>query len=215
MGCIFMNVTTPPGSSLSQTVKAMSEVEKCIKDIPQIDRYSNVSGYSMMGGQAPSGGMLIIKLKPWEERTGSKDNINAVINEIYRRTANVKSAKLFVFAQPTIMGYGMGSGFELYVQDRAGGDINTLQKYTTNFIAALNQRPEIQMAYTSFDTKFPQYTVEVDAARCQRAGVTTTDVLSALSGFIGGNYSSNFNRFPSSTASWCRPTKPIVWTRMH
>lgn len=195
MGCIFMNVTTPPGSSLSQTVKAMSEVEKCIKDIPQIDRYSNVSGYSMMGGQAPSGGMLIIKLKPWEERTGSEDNINAVINEIYRRTANVKSAKLFVFARPTIMGYGMGSGFELYVQDRAGGDINTLQKYTTNFIAALNQRPEIQMAYTSFDTKFPQYTVEVDAARCQRAGVTTTDVLSALSGFIGGNYSSNFNRF--------------------
>ena len=195
MGCIFMNVTTPPGSSLSQTVKAMSEVEKCIKDIPQIDRYSNVSGYSMMGGQAPSGGMLIIKLKPWEERAGSEDNINAVINEIYRRTANVKSAKLFVFAQPTIMGYGMGSGFELYVQDRAGGDINTLQKYTTNFIAALNQRPEIQMAYTSFDTKFPQYTVEVDAARCQRAGVTTTDVLSALSGFIGANYSSNFNRF--------------------
>lgn len=195
MGCIFMNVTTPPGSSLSQTIKAMSEVEKCIKDIPQISRYSNVSGYSMMGGQAPSGGMLIIKLKPWDERTKSQDNINAVISEIYRRTANIKSAKLFVFAQPTIMGYGMGNGFELYVQDRAGGDINTLQKYTTNFIAALNQRPEIQMVYTSFDTKFPQYTVEVDAARCQRAGVTTTDVLSVLSGFIGGNYSSNFNRF--------------------
>ena len=195
MGCIFMNVTTPPGSSLSQTIKAMSEVEKCIKDIPQISRYSNVSGYSMMGGQAPSGGMLIIKLKPWDERTKSQDNINAVISEIYRRTVNIKSAKLFVFAQPTIMGYGMGSGFELYVQDRAGGDINTLQKYTTNFIAALNQRPEIQMAYTSFDTKFPQYTVEVDAAKCQRAGVTTTDVLNALSGFIGGNYSSNFNRF--------------------
>ena len=195
MGSIFLNVTTPPGSSLSQTVKAMAEVEKCIKDIPQIAGYSNVSGYSMMGGQAPSGGMLIIRLKPWDERTGNEDHINAVINEIYRRTANIKSAKLFVFAQPTIMGYGMGSGFELYVQDRAGGDINTLQKYTTDFIAALNRRPEIQMAYISFDTKFPQYTVEVDAARCQRAGVTTTDVLNVLSGFIGGNYSSNFNRF--------------------
>lgn len=195
MGCIFMNVTTPPGSSLSQTIKAMSEVENSIKDIPQIMSYSNVSGYSMMGGQAPSGGMLIIRLKPWEERPEKKDEINAVIAEIYKRTANIKSAKLFVFAQPTIMGYGMGSGFELYVQDRAGGDINTLQKYTTNFIAALNQRPEIQMAYTSFDTKFPQYIVEVDAARCQRAGITTTDVLSVLSGFIGGNYSSNLNRF--------------------
>ena len=195
MGCIFMNVTTPPGSSLSQTIKAMSEVENSIKDIPQIMSYSNVSGYSMMGGQAPSGGMLIIRLKPWEERPEKKDEINAVIAEIYKRTANIKSAKLFVFAQPTIMGYGMGSGFELYVQDRAGGDINTLQKYTTDFIAALNQRPEIQMAYTSFDTKFPQYTIEVDAARCQRAGITTTDVLSVLSGFIGGNYSSNLNRF--------------------
>ncbi|WP_278953016.1 efflux RND transporter permease subunit [Phocaeicola coprophilus] len=195
MGCIFMNVTTPPGSSLSQTIKAMSEVENSIKDIPQIMSYSNVSGYSMMGGQAPSGGMLIIRLKPWEERPEKKDEINAVIAEIYKRTANIKSAKLFVFAQPTIMGYGMGSGFELYVQDRAGGDINTLQKYTTDFIAALNQRPEIQMAYTSFDAKFPQYTVEVDAARCQRAGITTTDVLSVLSGFIGGNYSSNLNRF--------------------
>lgn len=195
MGCIFMNVTTPPGSSLSQTIKAMSEVENSIKDIPQIMSYSNVSGYSMMGGQASSGGMLIIRLKPWEERPEKKDEINAVIAEIYKRTANIKSAKLFVFAQPTIMGYGMGSGFELYVQDRAGGDINTFQKYTTDFIAALNQRPEIQMAYTSFDTKFPQYTVEVDAARCQRAGITTTDVLSVLSGFIGGNYSSNLNRF--------------------
>lgn len=195
MGCIFMNVTTPPGSSLSQTIKAMSEVENSIKDIPQIMSYSNVSGYSMMGGQAPSGGMLIIRLKPWEERPEKKDEINAVIAEIYKRTANIKSAKLFVFAQPTIMGYGMGSGFELYVQDRAGGDINTLQKYTTDFIAALNQRPETQMAYTSFDTKFPQYTVEEDAARCQRAGITTTDVLSVLSGFIGGNYSSNLNRF--------------------
>lgn len=195
MGCIFMNVTTPPGSSLSQTIKAMSEVENSIKDIPQIMSYSNVSGYSMMGGQTPSGGMLIIRLKPWEERPEKKDEINAVIAEIYKRTANIKSAKLFVFAQPTIMGYGMGSGFELYVQDRAGGDINTLQKYTTDFIASLNQRPEIQMAYTSFDTKFPQYTVEVDAARCQRAGITTTDVLSVLSGFIGGNYSSNLNRF--------------------
>ena len=139
--------------------------------------------------------MLIIRLKPGRNVRRKKDEINAVIAEIYKRTANIKSAKLFVFAQPTIMGYGMGSGFELYVQDRAGGDINTLQKYTTDFIAALNQRPEIQMAYTSFDTKFPQYTVEVDAARCQRAGITTTDVLSVLSGFIGGNYSSNLNRF--------------------
>ena len=195
MGTVFVNVTTPPGSSLSQTVKAMEEVEACIKDIPQIERYSNVAGYSMMGGQAPSGGMLIIKLKNWDERPDEEDYISAVIADIYRRTANVHSAKLFAFAQPTIMGYSTGSGVELYVQDRAGGDIETLKEHTDKFIAALNQRPEIQMAYTTFDTKFPQYLVEVDAARCKRMGVSPSDVLSVMSGYIGSNYASNLNRF--------------------
>ncbi|MBM6758166.1 efflux RND transporter permease subunit [Bacteroides mediterraneensis] len=195
MGTVFVNVTTPPGSSLAQTRKTMEMIDKRIREIPQIKTYSNVTGYSMMGGQAASGGMLIIKLKHWDEREKAEDNINAVISAIYQHTADIKSAKIFAFAQPTIMGYGMGSGFEMYVQDRAGGSVDDLQKYTQNFIAALNKRPEISMAYTTFDTKFPQYMVEVDAAKCQRAGVTTSDVLSVLSGYIGGNYSSNLNRF--------------------
>ncbi len=195
MGTVFVNVTTPPGSSLAQTRKTMEMIDQRIREIPQIKTYSNVTGYSMMGGQAASGGMLIIKLKHWDEREKAEDNINAVISAIYQHTADIKSAKIFAFAQPTIMGYGMGSGFEMYVQDRAGGSVDDLQKYTQNFIAALNKRPEISMAYTTFDTKFPQYMVEVDAAKCQRAGVTTSDVLSVLSGYIGGNYSSNLNRF--------------------
>ena len=195
MGTIFVNVTTPPGSSLTQTKKTMDKIAESIEDIPQLKQFSNVTGYSMLGGQAPSGGMLIIKLKNWKERPEKSDEISAVINQIYARTSHIKSGKIYAFAQPTIMGYGMGSGFELYVQDRAGGDIATLQEHANKFIAGLNQRPEISMAYTSFDTKFPQYMVEVDAVKCQRANVSASDVLSVLSGFIGGNYSSNFNRF--------------------
>lgn len=195
MGTIFVNVTTPPGSSLAQTKKTMDKIAESIEDIPQLKQFSNVTGYSMLGGQAPSGGILIIKLKNWKERPEKSDEISAVINQIYARTSHIKSGKIYAFAQPTIMGYGMGSGFELYVQDRAGGDIATLQEHANKFIAGLNQRPEISMAYTSFDTKFPQYMVEVDAVKCQRANVSASDVLSVLSGFIGGNYSSNFNRF--------------------
>ena len=195
MGTVFVNVTTPPGSSLSQTKRTMDQVAESIREIPQIKQSANVTGYSMLGGQAPSGGMLIIKLKHWDERPEDSDYITAVINQIYACTAHVKSGKVYAFAQPTIMGYGMSNGFELYVQDRAGGEINTLQEHVNRFIAALNQRPEITMAYTSFDTKFPQYIVDVDAARCKRANVSPSDVLSVLSGFIGGSYSSNFNRF--------------------
>ena len=214
MGTIFVNVTTPPGSSLAQTKKTMDKIAESIEDIPQLKQFSNVTGYSMLGGQAPSGGMLIIKLKNWKERPEKSDEISAVINQIYARTSHIKSGKIYAFAQPTIMGYGMGSGFELYVQDRAGGDIATLQEHANKFIAGLNQRPEISMAYTSFDTKFPQYMVEVDAVKCQRANVSASDVLSVLSGFIGGNYSSNFNRF-SKLYRVMVQAKADYRTRMH
>lgn len=195
MGTIFVNVTTSPGSSLAQTKRTMQQIDERLREIPQIKLYSNVAGYSMMGGQSASGGMIIIKLKHWDERTDSEDNINSVIGQIYARTEDIKSANIFVFAQPTIVGYGMGSGFEVYVQDYTGGDINDLQKYAQDFIAALNKRPEISMAYTTFDTKFPQYRVDVDAAKCERAGISPSEVLDVLSGFIGGNYASNLNRF--------------------
>lgn len=195
MGTIFVNVTTSPGSSLAQTKRTMQQIDERLREIPQIKLYSNVAGYSMMGGQSASGGMIIIKLKHWDERTDSEDNINSVIGQIYARTEDIKSANIFVFAQPTIVGYGMGSGFEVYVQDYTGGDINNLQKYAQDFIAALNKRPEISMAYTTFDTKFPQYRVDVDAAKCERAGISPSEVLDVLSGFIGGNYASNLNRF--------------------
>lgn len=195
MGTIFVNVTTSPGSSLAQTKRTMQQIDERLREIPQIKLYSNVAGYSMMGGQSASGGMIIIKLKHWDERTDSEDNINSVIGQIYARTEDIKSANIFVFAQHTIVGYGMGSGFEVYVQDYTGGDINDLQKYAQDFIAALNKRPEISMAYTTFDTKFPQYRVDVDAAKCERAGISPSEVLDVLSGFIGGNYASNLNRF--------------------
>lgn len=195
MGTVFVDVTTPAGSSLAQTKQTLEEVVKSVEDIPQIKQFASVAGYSMLGGKASSGGMLIIKLKNWSERTGKNENINAVIDQIYARTAHIGGGKIFAFAQSTIVGYGMGNGFEVYVQDRSGGNIDALKEHTNQFVAALNQRPEIAMAYSSFDTKFPQYLVEVDAVKCQRAGVTTSEVLSVLSGFIGGNYASNFNRF--------------------
>ena len=194
-GTIFVNVTTPADNTLAQTQKTMKEIEDSIKTIDKIESYSNVAGYSMLGGQSATGGFIIVKLKNWDERPGDDHDINAVIRKITEKTANIKSGSIFAFAQPTIMGYGTSNGFELYVQDRKGGKVKDLMTYTNNFIAALNKRPEIMMAYTTFDTNFPQYKVEVDAAKCQRAGITPTSVLDVLNGYIGGNYASNFNEF--------------------
>ena len=195
MGTIFVDVRTSPGTNLEQTKVVMDEIDRRIKGIPQVRIFSKVTGNGMISGQGASNGMFIIRLKPWDERTDDEDEINAVINEIYKRTDDISSAQIMAFAQPMIPGYGVSSGFEIYVQDQKGGTIEDLLKYTRQMIDALNARPEIARATTSFDTKFPQYLVEVDAARCKRNGVSPSEVLNVLSGYIGGNYASNMNRF--------------------
>lgn len=195
MGAIFVDVRTSPGNSLQETKNIMDEIDKRISSIPQISQYAKVTGNAMISGQGASNGMFIVRLRPWEERTEKGDDINSLINEIYRRTADITSAEIMAFSQPMIPGYGLNSGFEFYVQDQKGGSTEDLLKYTRQMIDALNARPEIGRATTSFDTKFPQYLVEVDAARCKKNNVSPTDVLNTLSGYVGGNYVSNMNRF--------------------
>ena len=195
-GTVFVSVTASPGSTLKQTEGIMREVEARIKDIPQIEMYSRIVGYNLMGsGQSAAAGTFIVKLKPWDEREGKENSKDAVIGQIFMRTADIKSAQVFAFAPPMIMGYGVSNSTEIYVQDRKGGDINTLFEHTQKFITALQARPEVQSALTTFDTRYPQYLVEVDAAQCKRMDVSPSDVLSVLSCYVGGNYASNINCF--------------------
>ncbi len=195
MGTISLNVQVAPGSSLAETDAVMDEIEAAIKDIPEISIYSRVSGKNARHDQSASAGSFNIRLKDWDERKGSEHDINAVIKEIYRRTAGIASAQIRASQSPMISGYGTGSGFELYVQDRSGTTTEELLEITRLFIDSLNRRPEISRAYTTFDTKYPQYMVEVDAAKCLQHNISPSDVLAALSGYVGGSYSSNLNRF--------------------
>lgn len=195
MGTISLNVQVAPGSSLAETDAIMDEVENAIKDIPDISIYSRVSGKNARHDQSSSAGSFNIRLKDWSERKGSDHDINAIIKEIYKRTAGISSAQIRASQSPMISGYGTGSGFELYVQDRKGVTTDELLKVTRTFLDSLNTRPEISRAYTTFDTKYPQYIVDVDAAECLKHNISPSDVLSTLSGYVGGSYSSNLNRF--------------------
>lgn len=194
-GSIFVSLDAPAGSTLAETAEIMGQVEKELKDIPQIENFNKVAGFGMGSGSGSSHGMFIVKLKHWDERKGDESSVDAISNEIYRRTAHIKNATIFVFSPPMISGYGTGNSFELYIQDRSGKGIDALSKVTDDFLAELNKRPEIKMAYTSFSSKFPQYRVDIDEAQCQRAGITTQDVINTLSGYFGSIYASKFNRF--------------------
>ena len=194
-GVIFVNVSTATGSSLTTTDKVMERIEKRLIEIPQLKHVQKVAGYGLLAGQGSSFGMLILKLKPWDERPGDEDNVQSVIGQVYARTADIKDASVFAISPGMIPGYGMGNALELHMQDKMGGDMNEFFTTTQQYLGALNQRPEISMAYSTFDVRYPQWTVEVDAAKCKRAGITPDAVLSTLSGYYGGQYVSNFNRF--------------------
>ena len=194
-GVVFVNVSTAAGSSLKTTGEVMERVESRLRDIPQVKHIQKVTGYGLLAGQGNSFGMIVVKLKPWDERPDDTDHVQAVIGQIYARTADIKDASVFAISPGMIPGYGMGNALELHMQDKTDGDIGTFFSTTQQYIGALNQRPEIAMAYSSFDIRYPQWTVEVDAAKCKRAGTTPDAVLSTLSGYYGGQYVSDFNRF--------------------
>ncbi len=194
-GSCFIMVQTAPGYSHVETAKVMDEVEKCLEHVDEIKIYSKVLGTSMLASQGSNNGMFIMRLNDWSERPNKEQSIGAVTNKIYELTAHISAAQIIVIAPPMISGFGMSNGFEVHVQDRKGGSIEDLSLYATNFINALLERPEIARAQTSFSIKFPQYLVDVDAALCERNGVSPDDVLSTISGYVGGSYSSNFNKF--------------------
>ena len=195
MGSIYVSVQSAPGSSLAETSRIMAQVEKCVTSIDELKAYSKVNGSSRMAGQGPSNGMFVLRLKPWNERAGKEHTQKAIMTRINKSMDKIKGAKIMVSAQPMISGYGSGNGFEMYVQDKQGGSIEQLLHYTNEMIDRLNQRPEISKAQTSFALTFPQYLVDVDAAQCLRAGISPEEVLTTLSGYVGGSYASNMNRF--------------------
>lgn len=194
-GTIMVNVTTAPGSTLEQTDSIMEEVSDRISTIPQISSHCKVSGFGILSGQGSSYGTMIIRLKDWEERPEDTDNVNYISQQIMALCADIKDAQVIAIVPPMISGYGTSNGFSLHVQDFNGGDITDFYNVAMQFIAALNKRPEIGMAYTTYNVNFPQYMVDVDAAQCKRAGISPSEVLATLGGYYGGQYVSNINRF--------------------
>ncbi len=194
-GTIFCMVDMPPGTSQERTGEVLAQVDSIMAKIPAIDTRMMIDGYSFIAGQGATYGTFIVKLKDWSERS-DEESSDAIIRQLYGLTGQViKDGRVVIFAPPMITGYSITNGFELKMQDKTGGDINEFFGVVQQFLGALNQQPEIQMAYTTFNPTFPQYMVDIDAAKCKQAGLSPKSILTTLQGYYGGMYVSNFNRF--------------------
>ena len=195
-GTIMVTADLQPGTSQERTEEVMMQIDQILGSHPAMQSRTQIIGFSFLGGQGNTYGSFICKLKPWDERTGKGMDANSVIGALYMQFATqVKDARVLCFAPPMIPGYSVSNGFELNLQDKTGGSLDNFYQVAQDFIAELLKRPEIAMASTTFNPNFPQYRVDVDVAKCKQAGISPSDVLSALQGYLGGMYSSNFNRF--------------------
>ena len=194
-GTIFAMVSMPPGTSMERTEAMMQKVDSMIAAIPAVKGRTQITGYNFVAGQGNSYGSIIVKLKDWKERSSEESSDN-IIKMLYGKSAQIfNEGQILFFAPPMIPGYGISNGFEFNLQDKTGGDLNEFFKVAQNFLAKLNARPEIAAAQTAFSPVFPQYMIDIDAAKCKQAGISPRDILTTLQGYYGGLYSSNFNRF--------------------
>ncbi|MBQ2519822.1 MAG: efflux RND transporter permease subunit [Paludibacteraceae bacterium] len=195
-GVFFAEVRAPEGCTLHETEEIVRKVEEKIKNIPELESYAVVNGYGMMSNSSASSyATLIVRLKNWDDRPG----MNHIIELVYTRFAldcqEIKNAVVIPFQMPQVPGYGSSNSVNLVLQDTQDRPMSEFNADATKFIAKLNERPEIMMAMSTYSERFPKYEVNVDAAQCDRAGVTPAAVLNTLGSYCGGAYVGNFNQF--------------------
>lgn len=194
-GVFMVDVALPPATSMERTQEVLNKVDSIIASHPLVAARVMINGFGFISSNGSSYGAFMCKLKPWDERTGKGEDLNSITASIQAAVSQIKDANIMIFSPPAVMGFGISGGFEFSLQDRTGGDLNDFVAVEQQFLAALNQRPEIGYAITSFKNNFPQYMVNIDAAQTKMAGTSPSEVLGALQAYYGGLYASNFNLF--------------------
>ncbi len=195
LGTVMSDISLPPGASQERTAEITLQIAKMANTIPEVEHVLRITGRGLISGNGSNYGMVIMRLKPWAQRAGKGQDVQSVIGQMFAKTSSIRDAKVIFFAPPTIQGFGTSGGFEFQLQDKSGSDIASFFKINSDFLAALNQRPEIQYASTAFNPNIPQYQIDVNVAHVKETGLTVNDVLNTMQGYYGGVYASNFNQF--------------------
>lgn len=195
LGTIMVEVSMQPGTSQDETQKVVDRVAEIMQAQPEMKTVTRLQGFGLMGGMGSSFGTIFAQLDNWSNRSGKTHSLDAVLGRLRREFAQITNANVFAMSPPTVPGFGMSGGFSMSLQDRTGGDINEFYGVAMNYLSALNQRPEIAYAQTSFNPSFPMYEIELDVPKLKMAGISPSTIYSTLQGYIGGMYVSNFNSF--------------------
>lgn len=194
-GFLIVSVSLPPGASLERTNEAMVKGRDMISSFPFVKNTVSVSGLNILTNSASSSaGLMLVQLKDLEERGKTKD-INQILGMLQGTLMDVKGAFFYVLALPTVQGFGTTTGIDMVLQDRTAGSIDKFNQVTQGFLGELMKQPEIALAFTTFNTGYPQYEMEIDEMKTKQLGVNVKDLVTVMQGFYGSMQASDFNRF--------------------
>ena len=191
-GTIMGMVLLPPGSSLDRTDKLVTDLCADIEKIEEVDHVLKITGVNFMSGLGSSYGSIVVKLKHWNERKRTVQEINA---QISAKVATITEATFMFSPTPTLQGFGLSTGVEMRLQDKLGGDINQFFARSQEFLGAMQARPEVMLAMTTFNPNFPQKEIHADIAKIKEAGLTLNEIMTTLQAYVGSMYVSNYNQY--------------------
>ncbi|WP_067145020.1 efflux RND transporter permease subunit [Pseudotamlana agarivorans] len=194
-GMVFANIELPAGASLDRTNEIIQDLYGKTEGLPGVEGVSFVRGRSLLSGSGSNYAIGFIKLDDWSEREDPSLSTQATIGKLFGIASTVPGANIIFFAPPSIQGFGNSAGFEVNLLDKFGGDFAELDKTNQEFIGALMKHPEIQYAQSAFNTKYPQYEMDVNVPLAKEKGVPINSIFATLQGYIGGVYASDFSRF--------------------
>ncbi len=194
-GIIFANVELPPGASQERTYNVLKQMQAKAEKVPGVARVTISTGRGFMSGNGSNAGLAFIKLKPFDERGDSDQSAENIVKKLFGISAGITEGKIIFFQPPSIPGFGVSSGFNAVLLDKSGGELKELNSVKDNFLGNLMQRPEIEYAQSSFNTNYPQFQLTINVARAAESGVSVSDILATMQGYIGGVYATDFTKY--------------------
>ena len=194
-GVIFVNAELPPGSSLDRSYQVSQDLYDQMQSVKGVRTATVIAGRNFFSGAGSSNAMGFIILENWEDRDTEETSVEGIIAQLNKKATSISDANIIYFTPSSVPGFGSADGFEVQLIDRTSGELKALDETANQFVGGLFQRPEIAFASNPFSTNYPQLEMDINVPKAKEAGVTISDILSTLQGYVGGVYTANFSRF--------------------
>jgi hydrophobe/amphiphile efflux-1 (HAE1) family protein len=195
-GVCMVSVNLKPGTSISQTSIVRKRVEDIVYKIDGVENIVSVEGFNIITSAMDSSALaMFVSLKDWSQRTTKETHVNGIVNQIKQKTAHISDANIAAFNMPGIPGVGNVGGFDFRLQDYLSGDLETFQHFANEVIKAAFMDPRIAYAFTTFETSYPMYDIEINREKANALGVDISDLFTTMQAYLGSIYVNDFTKF--------------------